>query len=145
MKFIKAGTAAAVLIAAAATITPPANAMMTHGNYEVWTNRYTDASWVWFVTPCYPDKKPDCVDVSAIPRPKRGAYYDGFAHLVNGRYTLNVDVPDGLRCPGHVMPARETYEWDEVSLLGTITSAYNVGCFNGPPGTQFWTFKLQRL
>jgi hypothetical protein len=57
-----------------------------------------------------------------------------------------VDVPDGLQClPGYSMPTRDTYRWNEVSLAGTIDSQYDVGCFNGPPGTQFWTFALQRL
>ena len=86
------------------------------------------------------------MDVSAIPRLKFYAYYDGNAHLVDGRYTLTVDVNDGLRClPGYSMPTRDTYSWDQVSLAGTIESVYDVGCFNGPPGTQFWTFALKRL
>ena len=54
-------------------------------------------------------------------------------------------MPDGLRCPGYNLPTRETYSWDAVTLVGTIDSKYDVGCFNGPPGTQFWTFKLVRL
>lgn len=58
---------------------------------------------------------------------------------------MTVDVPDGLRCPGYNLPTRETYSWDEISLGGTIESHYDVGCFNGPPGMQFWTFALQRL
>ena len=63
-----------------------------------------------------------------------------------GNYTLTVDVNDGLRClPGYSMPTRDTYSWDAVTLAGTIDSVYDVGCFNGPPGTQFWTFALQRL
>ena len=73
-------------------------------------------------------------------------YYDGDAHLANGRWTLTVDVPDGLQCtPGYAMPTRDTYSWDDVTLAGTIESNYDVGCFNGPPGSQFWTFALQRL
>jgi hypothetical protein len=32
-----------------------------------------------------------------------------------------------------------------VSLAGTIDSQYDAGCFNGPPGTQSWTFALRRL
>jgi hypothetical protein len=43
------------------------------------------------------------------------------------------------------MPTRDTYSWDAVTLAGTIDSVYDVGCFDGPPGTQFWTFALQRL
>jgi hypothetical protein len=146
MKSGMVAIATAALAAATAMLAPPAHAGMLLGNYEVLTNRYTDASWVWFVSPCHPNKQPDCLDVSAIPRPKFGAYYDGEAHLANGRYTLVVDVPDGLRClPGYAMPTRETWSWDDVTLAGTIESVYDVDCFNGPPGSQFWTFALQRM
>lgn len=145
MKAVKVTTLAAALSAAAVVLAPPAQAAMQVGNYDVLTNRYTRASWVWWVTPCHPHKQPDCVDVSAAPRLKFYAYYDGQAYLANGRYTMTVDVPDGLQCPGHVMPTRETWTWDEVTLAGTIDSKYDVGCFNGPPGSQFWTFALQRL
>jgi hypothetical protein len=136
---------AAAVSAVASLLAPPAQAMMQPGNYDVLTNRYERASWVWFLAPCQP---PDlnCLDVSAIPRLKFYAYYDGNAQLANGRYTLNVDVPDGLQClPGYAMPTHETWTWDEVTLAGTIESRYDVGCFNGPPGSQFWTFALQRL
>jgi hypothetical protein len=145
MKSVKVASAVTALTAAAAALAPPAQAAMVIGNYEVLTNRYTDASWVWFVSACYPDKPQDCRDISAIPRPKFGAYYDGNAYLADGRWTLTVDVVDGLRCPGHVMPTRDTYSWDDASLAGTIDSVYDVGCFNGPPGSQFWTFALQRM
>lgn len=146
LKRWKVFVAAAALMMAAGTIAPPpANAMMPLGNYDLQTNRYTQASWFWFVSNCWPDKQPDCVKVSAAPRLKFYAYYGGEAQLVNGRYTMTVDVPDGLICPGQRLPTRETYSWDEISLVGTIESHYNVGCFNGPPGMQFWTFKLQRL
>jgi hypothetical protein len=136
---------AAAVSAVASLLAPPAQAMMQPGNYDVLTNRYERASWVWFLAPCQP---PDlnCLDVSAIPRLKFYAYYDGNAQLANGRYTLNVDVPDGLQClPGYAMPTHETWTWDEVTLAGTIESRYDVGCFNGPAGSQFWTFALQRL
>ncbi|HEX2286055.1 MAG TPA: hypothetical protein VHI10_14715 [Mycobacterium sp.] len=145
MKRLKVTFLAVALSAAAALLAPPGHATMQVGNYDVLTNRYSRASWYWWITPCIPEKTPDCVKVSAAPRLKFYAYYEGRAYLANGRYTLTVDVPDGLQCPGHVMPTRETYSWDEVTLAGTIESVYNVGCFNGPPGTQFWTFALQRL
>jgi hypothetical protein len=121
---------------------------MQTGNYDVETNRYTQASWVWFVSGCQRpvgETDPNCIDISAIPRLKFYAYYDGDAYLVNGRYTLTVDVPDGVRCPGHNMPSRDTYSWDAVTLYGTIDSVYDVGCFGGPGGTQFWTFLLRKL
>ncbi|MDA4107235.1 hypothetical protein [Mycolicibacterium holsaticum] len=145
VKLLKALIAAIVLAAAATLVAPPATAMMTFGNYDVLTNRYNRASWVWFISPCIPNKQPDCLDVSAISRLKFYYEYGGEASLKDGRYTLTVDVPDGLQCPGHVMPTRDTYSWDEVSLAGTIDSVYDVGCFGGPPGTQFWTFALRRL
>ena len=119
--------------------------MMMLGNYDVLTNRYTQASWAWSIAACIPEKSLDCVDVNGIARLKFYYEYGGKAHLADGRYTLIVDVPDGLRCPGYNMPTRDTYSWDEVTLAGTIESVYDVGCFNGPPGTQFWTFALQRL
>jgi hypothetical protein len=145
VKSVMVTMVAAAVSAVASLLAPPAQAMMQPGNYDVLTNRYERASWVWFLAPCQP---PDlnCLDVSAIPRLKFYAYYDGNAQLANGRYTLNVDVPDGLQClPGYAMPTHETWTWDEVTLAGTIESRYDVGCFNGPPGSQFWTFALQRL
>jgi hypothetical protein len=146
MKPLKAAIVAAVLMMAGALLTPPpAHAMMTLGNYDLLTNRYDRASWVWFVTNCFPDKQPDCIHIGARPRLNFYRPFEGSAPLVNGRYTWTVDVPDGLRCPGYSMPTRETYSWDEVTLFGTIDSRYDVGCFNGPPGTQFWTFLLKRL
>jgi hypothetical protein len=119
--------------------------MMMLGNYDVLTNRYDRASWVWGVATCIPEKSLDCVDVSGIARLKYYYEWYGKAHLDGDTYTLVVDVPDGLRCPGQVLPSRDTYTWNQVTLAGEINSSYDVGCFGGPPGTQFWTFALQRL
>jgi hypothetical protein len=138
--------AGAIAIALGAfTFAPPANAYMTLGNYDVLTNRYDLASWVWWVSTCIPEKSPDCVDINGIARRKFYYEYGGKAHLDGDTYTLVVDVPDGLRCPGQNLPSRDTYTWNQVSLAGEINSSYDVGCFGGPPGTQFWTFALQRL
>jgi hypothetical protein len=145
VRALKALVAAVALAASAVAIAPPAGAVMRLGNYDLLTNRYDRASWLWFVSGCLPDRAPDCVDIRARPRLKFYAYYQGRAYLRDGRYSMTVDVPDGLQCPGHTMPTRETYTWDENSLTGTIESVYDVGCFGGPPGTQFWTFALQRL
>src|SRR5262245_34362820 len=145
MKSVKLAIATTALVAAATVIAPPAQAMMLPGNYDVLTNRYTRASWVWTVYPCQPPAR-DCANISATPRLKFYNFYNGFAHLADGRWTLTVDVSDGLQClPGYAMPTHETWSWDENSLAGTIESNYDVGCFNGPPGSQFWTFALQRL
>jgi hypothetical protein len=146
MKSVKLAIATAALTLSAGVIAPPANASMQVGNYDVLTDRYTQASWAWFVSACPQPVNLDCLRISGIPRLKFYAYYDGEAHLVDGRYTLTVDVNDGLRClPGYSMPTHDTYSWDAVTLAGTIDSVYDVGCFNGPPGSQFWTFALQRL
>ncbi|ORB29753.1 hypothetical protein [Mycolicibacterium parafortuitum] len=145
MRLSRIGAVAATLTAVATFLAPPSQAGMQLANYDLLTNRYNRASWFWFVTLCIPEKTPDCVNVAARPRLKFYDYYESKAWLVDGRYTFTVDVRDGLQCPGHVMPTRETYSWDAVTLLGTIDSKYDVGCFNGPPGSQFWTFKLQQL
>jgi hypothetical protein len=144
MKSMKLAIVTTALIAAASVLAPPANAY-TLGNYDVLTNRYQRASWVWTLYPCQ-QAAPDCLLISASPRLKFYEYYDGTARLANGRWTLTVDVADGLQClPGYAMPTRDTYSWDEVTLAGTIDSVYDVGCFDGPPGSQFWTFALKRL
>lgn len=145
VKPLKAVTAAVVLTAAATVFSPHANAAMQIGNYDLLTNRYTQASWVWMIAGCIPEKSEDCRDITGIARLKYYYEYQAKAHLSGDRWTLTVDVPDGLRCPGQVLPTRDTYSWDTNTLAGTIDSTYDVGCFNGPPGTQFWTFALQRL
>jgi hypothetical protein len=145
MKLRKIAAMLAALMATATVLAPSSSAAMKLGNYDLLTNRYDRASWFWFVTQCIPEKTTDCVNVAARPRLKFYAYYEGRAFLVDGRYTLTVDVPDGLRCFGQNLPTRETYSWDAVTLAGTIESHFDVGCFNGPPGMQFWTFALKRL
>lgn len=141
---------AVVPIVSATMLAPQANAQMLYGNYEVLSNRWTDASWVWAAYPCedatpYDALTDDCVLIEALPRPKFGAYYGGSAKLVNGQYSFTTDVPDGLRCFGAALPTRDTYTWDANTLAGTVESHFDVGCFNGPPGMNTWTFALQRM
>ncbi|MGE2728784.1 hypothetical protein ACQI4F_04845 [Mycolicibacterium vaccae] len=145
MRIGKFGALVVALLATATMLAPPSSARMKMGNYDVLTNRYDRASWFWYVKACIPEKSADCIDVGGRPRLKFYAYYESKAWLVDGRYTFTVDQPDGLRCPGYNMPTRDTYSWDATTLFGTIDSKFDVGCFNGPPGTQFWTFALQRL
>ena len=144
MKSVKVVIATTALAAAASVVAPPADAY-TLGNYDVLSNRYERASWFWALYPCQA-AAPDCLYISAAPRLKFYASYDGTAHLADGRWTMTIDVPDGLQClPGYAMPTHDTYSWDDRTMAGTIESNYDVGCFNGPPGSQFWTFALQRL
>ena len=144
MKSVKLAIATAVLSVAASVFAPPAQAVNL-GNYDVLTNRYERASWFWAIYPCQV-ASPDCLYISAAPRLKFYDYYEGEAHLIDGRFVLTVNVYDGLQClPGYAMPTRDTYSFDPNTMAGTIESNYDVGCFNGPPGSQFWTFALQRL
>ena len=103
MKSVKLAIATTALAAATAMVAPPANAYVL-GNYDVLTNRYERASWFWAFYPCQ-TAEPDCLKISAAPRLKFYNYYDGTAHLANGRWTLNVDVSDGLQLPSRLRNA----------------------------------------
>ena len=66
------------------------------------------------------------------------------AHLVNGRYTMVVDVPDGVRCLVSFLPSHDTYSWDLVTLQGSVDSTFDAGCGNAPGGTVSYPFSLVR-
>lgn len=139
-------------LAVAAALAPAANADQKLGNYEVLSDRWANGgpSWIWAFYPCdagHPGRPNDvlsCAVVSALPRPQRGAYYGGTATRVGNTFSFTTDVPDGLRCPGQVLPTRDTYTWDANTLAGAVESRYDVGCFGGPAGMNTWTFALQR-
>jgi hypothetical protein len=124
---------------------PTANADMNSGNYQlIIPDRYDFHTWAWAISSC--GDAPDCRYVYAIPMPIARAFeYTGEAHLVEGRYTLTVDFPDGLRCGnvyyGSTVPTRDTYSWDPVSLQGTLESAFDSGC-DGAPGNLTYPFTL---
>ncbi|MGE2733028.1 hypothetical protein [Mycolicibacterium vaccae] len=145
MRLGKFGAVLVALLATATMLAAPSSARIQLGNYDVLTNRYDRASWFWYISACIPEKNGECINVAARPRLKFYDYYESKAYLVDGRYTFTVDQPDGLRCFGYNMPTRDTYSFDAATLFGTIDSKFDVGCNNGPPGTQFWTFALQRL
>jgi len=145
---------AALAAATVATVMAPvAAADMRFGNYEVLSNRWPDATWVWTAYPCEEMGKFDtvpsgCVLVTAVDRPHffgRG-YYGGTATLAQGQYSFTSDYPDGLHCPaGPSMPTRDTFTWDANTLAGVMESHFDVGCFNGPAGVNTWTFALVRM
>ncbi|MEB3019572.1 hypothetical protein [[Mycobacterium] crassicus] len=145
--------AAFAALAVSTVMAPRAAADMPYGNYEVLSNRWTDASWVWAAYPCetpgkFDELPPGCVTVSAIDRPHffGRSYYGGTARLVDGQYSFSSDVGDGLHCPmGQYLPTRDTYTWDANTLSGVVESRFDVGCFNGPPGMNTWTFALVRM
>lgn len=149
----------AVLVTAAMVLAPNANAAgMKIGNYEVLTDRWNDHSFIWSVThSCKND--PECgtyfvhpiiapptdnLNVIAIPRPLKSQRFQNTAFYADGRYTLTVDVIDGVRCIGYNLPSHDVYNWDAVSLAGTIVSTYDAGCYGAPGGTSTYNFSLQR-
>jgi hypothetical protein len=139
-------------------LAPIANAGMPMGNYEVLTDRWNDHSWVWSVK--HSCGAPDCgtylvdpvlnpatdtMNVIAIPRPPKSQRFQQSAFFADGRYTLTVDVPDGVRCIGYNLPSHDVYSWDAVSLAGSIFSTYDAGCYGAPGGASTYTFALQRF
>ena len=96
-------------------------------------------------------KSPEgCAHVSAIAMPVAKAFgYEGDALLANGRYTLTVDVPDGLRCGdvyyGPTIPTHDVYSWDATTLAGVLDSSFATGCDGAPAGTYTYPFTLSRM
>ncbi len=129
---------------------PPAvQAEPFFANYQlVIPDRYDFHTWAWSVSHCIPAAE-DCRSISGIPMPVAKAFdYVGQAHLADGRYTMTVDVPDGLRCGnvyyGPIVATRDVYSWDAVTMQGTLTSSFAAGC-DGTPGTLVYPFSLVRL
>ena len=144
MKTPKTLAVGVALTAAGIALAPTAAAGMLIGNYVVETNRDPGHSWLWTARPCQ-SPAPDCVHVQGIPRPNGQAVpYDADAHLANGRYTMVVDPPDGVRCIVYFLPSHDTYSWDAVTLAGSVDSTFDAGCGNAPGGTVSYPFSLQR-
>ena len=59
MKSMKLAIAMTALATVATMIAPPAHAY-TLGNYDVLTNRYQRASWVWTLYPCQSRPRTAC-------------------------------------------------------------------------------------
>ena len=107
----------------------------------------TSTPGVWAISSC---SSAGCVHVKSIPRPvAKAAQYEGDAQLVNGRYTLTVAVPDGLRCGdryyGPTVATHDTYSWDAVTLAGSLDSSFAAGCDGAPAGTYTYPFALSRM
>ena len=140
-------TLASMLTVAAMALAPVARANMLLGNYDLQiVGRYDFHTWVWAVTSC----SGGCVHVNAIARPVAKAFnYIGDAQLADGRYTLAVDVPDGLRCDdiyyGPTIPTHDVYTWDATTLAGSLESSFAAGCDGAPAGTHVYPFTLSRL
>jgi hypothetical protein len=134
------------LAAAVVALAPVAHAGMLIGNYEVHTPRDPGHSWLWAVRPCEPGQPPDCVQAQAIPRPNgQATAFKANASFANGRYTMSVDVPDGVRCTVYFLPSHDVYTWDAVTLTGSVDSTFDAGCGGAPGGTDSWPFSLVRF
>ncbi|BBZ36408.1 hypothetical protein [Mycolicibacterium confluentis] len=140
----------AAVVTAGLWHSPASHAEPFFANYQlVIPDRYDFHTWTWAVTHCLPVTE-GCVSINAIPMPVAKAFeYVGEARLVDGRYTLTVDVPDGLRCGnvyyGPVIPTRDVYSWDSGTLQGTLTSSFDAGCDGTPAGAFTYPFSLVRL
>jgi hypothetical protein len=84
--------------------------------------------------------------------------YVGRARLANQRWTFQVDVADGVSCPGGgTAPSTESFAFDNDTLTGTHTSLHNAECglepamskkpftlaLVGPPPTPIQRYPLQ--
>lgn len=139
MKVLAVGAA---LMAGAVAFAPVSRADMQIGNYRLDTPRDPGHAWIWAIRPC---TTPGCLQVSAIPQPNGQATpFDAHAQLVNGRYTMSVDSPDGVRCLVYFLPSHDVYSWDAVTLSGSVESSYQSGCGGAPGGTESYPIQLVR-
>ena len=119
---------------------------MPSGNYNLIIPDRTDFhTWIWTINYC----SGGCMEVIAVAQPVAGAFsYRGEVALVDGHYTLAVDVPQGLHCGnlyyGSTIATHDVYTWDATTFIGTLSSAFDAGC-DGRPGTLNYPFTLTRM
>ena len=145
------GVVGAALISVATFVAPTANATNPIGNFDlIIPDRSDFHTWVWSVSPCVGGASPpQCIHVFGIARPIAKAFnYAADAQLVDGRYTLTVDDPYGLRCGdvyyGPTSMTHDIYSWDAPTMAGTLVSSFDAGC-DGAPGTLTYPTSLSRL
>ncbi|WP_410506924.1 hypothetical protein [[Mycobacterium] appelbergii] len=145
----------AVLVSATVVSAPPASAAMPFGNYNLHIpDRRDFHTWVVSaVTACRAadnSKLRDCIEVQMLPQPIAKAQQSlGRAELADGRYTLVIDDPFGLRCGdiyyGPTIPTHDVYTWDETTLAGEMVSSFDAGCDGAPGGSLTYPFTLTRM
>jgi hypothetical protein len=146
--------AAALGVAVAVVLAPPASAMY-YGNYMLnMPDRRDFHTWIWSaLAPCQTLGAPDrysCISVVTTPQPvAKAAYSHVEANLADGRYTMLVDDPFGLRCGdiyyGPTIPTHDVYTWDANTLAGEMVSTFDAGCDGAPGGTLTYPFTLTRM
>ncbi|WP_422746089.1 hypothetical protein ACN27E_00640 [Mycobacterium sp. WMMD1722] len=141
------------LVMAALAQAPAAQAEMNIGNYEVhWSRPWDFHTYIVEFTPCYEptgrDTIPGCRKASMNPRPiAKATQWYSEAHLIDGRWVLEVDNAFGLSCGGYYgpsVPTRDVYTWDDVTLGGTMTSSYAHGPCGEPAGSVTYPFSFVR-
>jgi hypothetical protein len=147
-------TTAALGLAAAVALAPPASAMY-YGNYMLnIPDRRDFHTWIWSaLAPCQDPggpRKPNCTRVVTIPQPvAKAANLSADATLADGRYTMTIDDPFGLRCGdiyyGPTIPTHDVYTWDANSLAGEMVSTFDAGCDGAPGGALTYPFTLTRM
>jgi hypothetical protein len=140
---VKSLTLSIPLMVAAVVLSPIAHAGMVPGNYELRTPRDPGHFWIWAIRSCVAGQPAGCVAVQAVPTPNgQAAPYRGNALLENGRYTMVIDVPDGVRCTVYFLPSHDVYSWDAVTLIGSVQSTFDAGCGGAPGGADNYPFTL---
>ncbi|MUL83419.1 MULTISPECIES: hypothetical protein [unclassified Mycolicibacterium] len=150
---IRIAVSAALGVGTAIALAPPSSAMY-FGSYDVYMpDRRDFHTWIWSaITPCRNadnTKRTDCIGILTIPQPiAKAAYTHADATLVDGRYTMTIDDPFGLRCGdiyyGPTIPTHDVYSWDENTLAGELVSSFDVGCDGAPGGAFTYPFTLTR-
>jgi len=151
---VKSVVMSALLVSAAVLLAPPSSAMY-FGSYALHIpDRRDFHTWIWAAeAPCRnPDnsKRRDCINVVTIPQPVAKAKSGfGEAHLADGRYTMIIEEPFGLRCGdiyyGPTIPTHDVYSWDDATLAGELVSSFDEGCDGAPGGTLTYPFTLTRM
>ncbi|BCI54275.1 hypothetical protein NIIDNTM18_35530 [Mycolicibacterium litorale] len=125
------------------------------GNYALHIpDRRDFHTWIWSANaPCRladNTKRTDCLRVITIPQPIAKAIYSNVeATLNDGRYTMVIDDPFGLRCGdiyyGPTIPTHDVYTWDATTLTGELVSSFGAGCDGAPGGQRVYPFSLTRM
>lgn len=144
----------AVAVSAAVALAPSSSAMF-FGNYNLHIpDRRDFHTWVFsMVQPCKDanaDPIPDCTRVLTIPQPvAKAAYTQTDARLADGRYTMTIDDPFGLRCGdiyyGPTIPTHDVYSWDANTLTGQMVSTFDAGCDGAPGGSITYPISFTRM
>ncbi|MCK0176624.1 MULTISPECIES: hypothetical protein [Mycobacteriaceae] len=144
-----------VALLVAAMVGAPQASAMSLGNYNLHIpDRRDFHTWVLsLVSPCRNDdnsKRTDCIDAMMMPQPiAKALYTKAEAWLVDGRYTMIIDDPFGLRCGdiyyGPTIPTHDVYTWDATTLVGEMVSTFNAGCDGAPGGQRVYPISLTRM